>query len=317
MEAQRDYQENGWYLRDTRSIRAVEQSLWLRRDATTDGDVISEDEMASDPFYTEFLARHGLRWCVAMGIAPHPHIAAGLSIQRGRDRPAFSDAERDLATRLGLHVEKSLRLSIRLLDTELVNLGLGEALARIGIAMFALDSLGRIVESNAAADALPPGQIFNRNGRLSIGPTAARVSLERAIAQALSGEFPDLVADPKPIVLHHASSEQPLVIYVLPIGTPTRPVEHFLTQTRAIVLVIDPKAGEPADPAVVRDVFGLTLGEARVAALVGSGLAPREAALRLGIGEETARTVLKRVFSKVGVSRQSELTALLTRLVLR
>ena len=53
------------------------------------------------------------------------------------------------------------------------------------------------------------------------------------------------------------------------------------------------------------------------AALVGSGLAPREAATRLGIGEETARTALKRVFSKVGVSRQSELTALLTKLVLR
>jgi DNA-binding CsgD family transcriptional regulator len=83
------------------------------------------------------------------------------------------------------------------------------------------------------------------------------------------------------------------------------------------VLAIQPEADGPADPAQVRDLLGLTLGEARVAALVGSGLAPREAAARLGIGEETARTALKRVFSKVGVSRQSELTALLTKLVLR
>jgi len=60
-----------------------------------------------------------------------------------------------------------------------------------------------------------------------------------------------------------------------------------------------------------------TLGEAKVAALVGSGAAPRDAAERLGITEETARTVLKRVFSKVGISRQSDLTALLTKLVLR
>jgi len=67
----------------------------------------------------------------------------------------------------------------------------------------------------------------------------------------------------------------------------------------------------------VRDVLGLTLGEARVAALVGFGLPPREAASRLGIAEETARNVLKRVFSKVGVSRQSELVGLLTKLVLR
>ncbi len=47
-------------------------------------------------------------------------------------------------------------------------------------------------------------------------------------------------------------------------------------------------------------------------ALVGSGLAPRATAEQLGITEETARTALKRVFSKVGVSRQSERVALLT-----
>jgi DNA-binding CsgD family transcriptional regulator len=60
-----------------------------------------------------------------------------------------------------------------------------------------------------------------------------------------------------------------------------------------------------------------TPAEARLAALVGSGLSPRESAEKLGITEETARTVLKRVFSKTGVSRQSELAALLTKPVLR
>jgi DNA-binding CsgD family transcriptional regulator len=108
-----------------------------------------------------------------------------------------------------------------------------------------------------------------------------------------------------------------LAVYVLPVSAQAGPAAQFLTHTRAIVLVIDPRAGEPADPALVRDVLGLTLGEARVASLVGSGLAPRAAAEQLGIAEETARSTLKSVFSKVGVSRQSELAALLARLVLR
>jgi DNA-binding CsgD family transcriptional regulator len=72
----------------------------------------------------------------------------------------------------------------------------------------------------------------------------------------------------------------------------------------------------PPDPSLVRDLLSLTLGEARIASLIGSGLPPREAAEKLGIAEETARTVLKRVFAKVGVSRQSELAALMTKLVL-
>jgi len=64
------------------------------------------------------------------------------------------------------------------------------------------------------------------------------------------------------------------------------------------------------------DILGLTLGEARVAAQVGAGFTPREAAEKLGITEETARTALKHVFSKTGVSRQSELVALLSKMLL-
>ena len=83
------------------------------------------------------------------------------------------------------------------------------------------------------------------------------------------------------------------------------------------VLVIDPDHDSAVDPSLIRDIFGVTLGEARLTALIGTGQSPREAAKKLGISEETARGILKRVFAKVGVSRQSELTALLSKLVLR
>ncbi len=80
-------------------------------------------------------------------------------------------------------------------------------------------------------------------------------------------------------------------------------------------MVVEVKSGEPADPALVRDLLGLTLGEARVAALIATGMTPREVAQRLYITEGTTRTGLKRVFHKAGVSRQSELAALLARAV--
>ncbi len=47
------------------------------------------------------------------------------------------ETRRECQARLGRHVEKSLRLSIRLLDAEFAKIGLGEALARIGIGVFA------------------------------------------------------------------------------------------------------------------------------------------------------------------------------------
>lgn len=317
-QAQKDYDSSGWSTRELRALRTAERGFFFSGEAFTDRHVCSEHEILTDPVYTTFCKQHGLGWFGAISVSPDPRVGVALSIQRDSGRkPPFSDSELEIVARLGRHAEKSLRLSIRLLDAELANLGLGEALARIGIAVFALDSLGRVVFSNPAAKALSLNEVSVRDGQLRVGTGATRASIAAAIMQTLKGERDDLLADPGPIVLQRSSSERPLVLYVLPVAKRMQAAEQFLTHTRAIVLVIDPKAGEPADPAVVRDVFGLTLGEARVAALVGSGLAPREAAARLGIGEETARTALKRVFSKVGVSRQSELTALLTKLVLR
>lgn len=104
---------------------------------------------------------------------------------------------------------------------------------------------------------------------------------------------------------------------MLPVTSVPAEAGQLLSHARMIVLVMDSESGTPPDPSLVRDILGLTLGEARVASLVGTGLPPREVAARLGIAEETVRKVLKRVFEKVGVSRQSELTALMTRLVLR
>jgi DNA-binding CsgD family transcriptional regulator len=67
----------------------------------------------------------------------------------------------------------------------------------------------------------------------------------------------------------------------------------------------------------MRELFGLTAAEARLAALVGGGASPREAAKQLQISEETARSVLKRVFSKTGTNRQSQVAALLSSVGLR
>ncbi|NVN87288.1 MAG: helix-turn-helix transcriptional regulator [Rhodopseudomonas sp.] len=310
-----DYQAN-WWSCDIRASRSSERLALHSGWALTDRHVASPDEIENHPIYTDFLARHGLKWVAGTFISPNFNTFVSLNVQRSLNKPPFSDHELDTLVQLGAVAEKSLRLSLRLLDTELSNLGLTDALARIGVGVFALDSLGRVVFLNAAAERLLGVNLSIRDGKLRIADSSSRPAIEAAIRRALSVEK-DAGQTVEPLILHRSSSERPLVFYLLPISSAVRPVEQFLTQTRAILLVIDPKAGEPADPALVRDVFGLTLGEARVAALVGSGLPPREAAVRLGIGEETARTALKRVFSKVGVSRQSELTALLTRLVLR
>ncbi len=309
--------EREWWKHDIRAIRAAERVYWTRGDALTDRHLVTNEEIETHPFYTQYLAANGLRWLAATGASPDPHVMVGISVQRLASKLPFADGELETLAHLGRHAEKSLRLSIRLFDAELTKIGLGEALARVGIGIFALDSLGRVVLANPAGERLLGDGLALVNDRLLISAAPERAALEAAIAQMIRAAPEDVTADPKPILIHRQKAARPLAIYVLPIALSSHPAAQFLTHARAIVLAIDPESSGPADPAVVRDVLGLTLGEARVAALVGAGLPPREAAEKLGITEETARTVLKRVFSKTGVARQSELVALLTKLVLK
>jgi DNA-binding CsgD family transcriptional regulator len=307
-----------WAQQDFKAERCISAGLYISGEPFTDRHIGPiDDAYLNHPFSKEFLAKHGLGWFGSIAVSPDPRTIVALSVQRSLAKPQFSDAELALIGTLGRHAEKSLRLSIRLLDTELANLGLGDALARIGIGVFALDRSARVLFDNPVGKSLL-GEVFDLvNDHLRVRMPASRAPFESAMAQTLRAEARDLLAEPRPILVEPTATGRRFVIYLLPITAGALSANHFLTHTRAIVLAIEHKSAEPADPGVVRDILGLTLGEARVASLVGSGLAPRMAAERLGITEETARSVLKRVFDKLDVSRQSELAALLGRLVLR
>lgn len=306
-----------WSDRDTRAIRARERGYFFKRDIVTDRDLLSAAEMETDPFYVDFLQRHGLKYFVAATVSPGPHIEVAISVQRALGKAEYSDEELKMMEQLAPHVESSLRLGIHLMDSEAVSVGLGAAMARIGIGVFALDSLGRVISSNTASQALLGDGLNVVQDRLVLANPTASAEAINAIRSALDGS-PDVPErETKPVLVHRESPKRPLVLYVLPIPASHHPEDRFLTRARAIVLLMNPAATGVADPSLVRDVLGVTLGEAKIAALVGSGLSPKEAAERLGIAEETARSVLKRVFFKVGVSRQSELAAIIARLSLK
>lgn len=311
-----EYRE-GWSLRDARANRARERGYFIARDVITDRDVLSPEEMESDPFYCDFLARHGLRYFAAAIVSPDPRVEVGVSVQRAVGRDPYSESELATVGLLGQHVEKSLRLSMAVMDARLINEGLAAALARMGAGVFVVDSLGRVVFSNPAAEHLVGDGLQIVDGRLRIATVPAQGDAGNALVPLAIDEASLALAETRPILVPRQGAERPLVLYMLPVTSVPVEAGQLLAHARVVVLVMDSDADSPPDPSVIRDVLGLTLGEARVASLVGSGVRPREVAGRLGIAEETVRTVLKRIFAKVGVSRQSELAALMTRLVLR
>jgi DNA-binding CsgD family transcriptional regulator len=73
---------------------------------------------------------------------------------------------------------------------------------------------------------------------------------------------------------------------------------------RLLVQIVDPVERRDDRIDLLRDAYGLTVGEARTAALVGSGLSNPAVAAALGISVNTVRTQLARCFDKTGVHSQ-------------
>ena len=310
--AQADYDAN-WQMHDPRPLRAFERAFLAPGDVITDLDLVTAEEIETLPIYTRFLARYGFGWFASTALSPDTGVVVGFTVQRAKGKPHFSAEELCRVESLARHIERSLRLSMRVFDAENCNLGMREILSRMGIGVFAVDADMRVIFANPAARD-ERGVMFPAGaGMAPLLTPAVGEKIELALNQA-SG------IDPAPahVLIERGKAGPSLTLHVLPVTTNSAAPHDLLARARGLVLLVDACGGGGApDPALVRDILGLTLGEAKVAALVGSGLAPRAAAEKLGIAESTARTVLKRVFAKAGVSRQSELVALFGKRSLR
>ncbi len=90
--------------------------------------------------------------------------------------------------------------------------------------------------------------------------------------------------------------------------------EDVFQNARAVLMLVDPD--EQAEPleAVLRQAFGLTRSEARIAVGLARGLDLQDIADARGISVGTARVQLRNLFAKTGTHRQAELVALLARI---
>ena len=99
-----------------------------------------------------------------------------------------------------------------------------------------------------------------------------------------------------------AESDMPIRVTV----QPYRVEGQTKTQSVCLFLFSDEMA-RALNPKLLISMFGLTVAESRLAAALAQGLSLDEAAQECGVTKSSARTYLKNIFSKLGVSRQAEL----------
>lgn len=290
-------------------IRARGIPVLERRGIMVDRDCASEREYATDPYYQEFLRPFGLLWGAYVGFEIGDDLWACL-LHRGLDQHPFTEVEQRSLLRLRNQLSVASSIGQKLSGIRFS--GMREALDLADIACLFFDRQGKIVQLNSKAEAILKHGVKMRDGELTTDAPGRAFNLRKLVDEVLYGE---IVANGRPsAVAIPRVDRRPLVIRIQRVNGSSQDVFPSIA---AIGLISDPEAkSATGEIAIIRTLFGLTATEGKIAAGLGDGTELSQIADELRMSYQTARSHLKSIFSKMDVSRQGELVALMRKLSL-
>jgi len=269
----------------------------------TDEDVFTGDEIAREPVYQEHLIPAGYGSGVATVIGAPTGDTTIVHCERTFAEGTVDGQAIAALDRLRPHFARAGLLGRRLAMERAR--AASQALELMGLPAAVLSLRGHLLDANALFQDLMPGVFLDRAARLTLAHAPADEMLAAVIAGFSRSDLPQLV---RSLPIPSNRGESPMVVHVAPIRGRARDVFSF---AGAIIVATPVAAGAGPDAGLIAGLFDLTPAEARLAAVIAGGHPPRDAASRLGVTEDTARTTLKRILAKTGTRRQADLVGLL------
>ncbi len=298
-EVSEHYFRDGWHLRDQRMAGT---SVFMKTGVIDDSDCTNLESIGKHPYYQEFLAPHGLRWFAGVKVACGKEIWC-LSIQRKIEQGPFSQSEKVRLAALSRSLSTSAALA-KALAARTVD-GALNAFEMSNTAIALINRDGDVYRLNQAAEALLKGDVRIINRRIASPDREASLALSRAIHQMMWRTIGTRLWPP---ILLPRPTKAPLVAYPAKLSATSA---NALADCQAIVILVDLEERRHAPESLLQFGFYLTPTEAKLAARLATGASLDDVSNELKITKQTSRTHLKHIFAKLGISRQSELVALL------
>jgi len=170
-----------------------------------------------------------------------------------------------------------------------------------------LDACGKVVGLNTRAASLLGDALAVCQDQLSATDRATREAVKTLLCRARE---PAHGCGANLVIAVNREQGRPLLIHAARCSAPTG---EQARENPIILIILDPcEDGGPSE-AVLRQAFGLTSAEARIALGLARGRELKEIAALHCVAESTVRSQLKSILSKTDTHRQSELVALLAR----
>jgi DNA-binding CsgD family transcriptional regulator/PAS domain-containing protein len=280
-------------------------------DIFTLDEVMSWERYAGTEFYTAVIRPYGIRDQLGMFFSEPGGWKCNVGLMNLEGRPRFGAAEKQFFLSFLPHLQASLEIYARMTRDESEKRIFEETLERLTIGTFILDGAGQVIDTNRVGRTIvrESNAISVVGGRLVLARADESAHLNNSIRQAIEWRerrTPEAFVDALSVESREGTS---LGIVIRAVSSTDRFESDF--NPRVIVYVGDSTHQHLAPERFVARLFGLTPTEALLATLLANGLTLTEAAAKLGVTENTIRSYAKRIFAKVGVSRQTELVRLI------
>lgn len=277
---------------------------WRPNRANDMTKVVPDREFENSTLYNEFLRPIGDDTyrvvCVATG---NRYGKGALGFHRGRSQTGFDpDSVRSLDRYAG-HLGRVLALRGKFSTLERRVTAANSILDTLAQPLFLVSGAGRLLHANAAGEAMlsAPGGLILRQGALTAASPQAAKALNSAIDAAVAPTAPVAGA-----LVIPCSDGDSLRVSVIAAPSAAGPRNVLIT-------AVGTERDETVE-ARLRGLYGLSPGEAQVAAMLAEGDSPAEIAEERRVTITTVRTQIKAVSLKLGCRRAADVVRIVNSL---
>jgi DNA-binding CsgD family transcriptional regulator len=290
---------NPWLKQEDRHVR---ETVFRGENIVTPGSLIKTQ------FYKEWLLPQGLFYSAFIVVKEKGGKIFYILALRSQLAGAFEDYHLRLLASLLPHLQHATRRGEYLWQLAIML----DVFDCMQFAVMVVDKRRRLLFSNRTTEEYLNSEdgIQIRDGKVWIRGRQNFSSFSNMIVRAATGtEQEEMSTLSKAIMVARHQKKLPLWVIVSPL---TRRLRRVVCQEDevALVYVVIPERVSKMSETRLKTLFDLTNAEQKLAKLILEGYRLDDAAKHLGISINTARTHMKRIYSKTNTERQTDLVRL-------
>lgn len=267
-----------------------------------------DQSVENTPFFTEFMNAYDARYLSTLVMTPREGVFTAFALELPASRGSLTADERELARRIGNHLQEALRAHQRTLSLMSQALVGHKLIDAFPYPMWLLSQSRQVMFANPSALAEERGQ-----HRLAREGTLLRIVNTRS-EKRLAEQMHLLCREPHGAAavldLRRSAADPPTWLHLVVLQS-TEVMGAFGEQPQILATLFDPKHVNSLDTFALSNLFGLTPAEARIAGGLSEGLTAAELADQHGVAVPTVRRQIAEVIAKLGADRAVDVVRML------